>query len=167
MAAYRRNWDNWSRRDGGEMQWLERLKGHAGPQPGCQRQLDQSICKTAHSFPYSLLPTGHVSDFPSLHWIICCYCSVTKSCPTLCNLMGCSTPGFSILHYLPEIAQTHVHWVGYAIQPSHPLSSLSPPAFNPSQQQGLFQWVSSLHQVAKVLGLQHQCFQWVFRVDFL
>ena len=75
----------------------------------------------------------------------------------------------SLPHQLLELAQTHVHWVGDAIQPSHPLSSPSPPAFNLSQNQGLFQWVSSSHQVAKVLEfqLQHQSFQWIFRVDFL
>ena len=70
-------------------------------------------------------------------------CSVTKSWLTLCNLMDCSTQGFSVLHYLPEFAQIHVHWVGDVIQPSHPLSSPSPPAFNLSQHQGLFQWVNS------------------------
>ena len=80
----------------------------------------------------------------------------------------CSTPGFPVHHQLPELAQTHVHWVCDAIQPSHPLWSPSPPAFNLSQHQGLFQWVSSLHQVAKVLELplQHQSFQWIFRTDF-
>ena len=72
-------------------------------------------------------------------------------------------------HQLLEFTQTHVHWVSDAIQPSHPLSSPSPPAFNLSQHQGLFKWVSSSHQVAKVLELhlQHQSFQWIFRVDFL
>ena len=72
-------------------------------------------------------------------------------------------------HQLPELTQTHVHWVGDAIQPSHPLLSLSPPALNLSQHQGLFQWVSSSHKVAKVLEfqLQHQFFQWIFRVNFL
>ena len=81
----------------------------------------------------------------------------------------CSTPGFPVHHQLLELAQTHVHRGGDAIQPSHPLSSPSPPAFNLSQHQGLFQWVSSLHQVAKVLEfqLQHQSFQWIFRTDFL
>ena len=70
--------------------------------------------------------------------------------------------------HLLEHTQTHVHWVGDAIQPSHPLSSPSP-AFSLSQYQGLFQWVSSLHQVARVLEfqLQHQSFQWIFRTDFL
>ena len=67
----------------------------------------------------------------------------------------------------PELAQTHVHWIGDAVQPSHPLSLPSPPAFSLSQHQSLFQWVSSLHQVAKILELQHQSFQWILRVDFL
>ena len=83
--------------------------------------------------------------------------------------MDCSTPAVPVHHQLPKLAQTHVLWVSDAIQPSHPLSSLSPPAFNLSQHQGLFQWVSSSHQVAKVLELQlqHQSFQWIFRTDFL
>ena len=87
----------------------------------------------------------------------------------LCDLMDCSTPGLLVLHHLPELAQIHVHWVSDAIQPSHPLLSPSPPAFNHSWHQGLFQWVSSLHQVAKVLEFhfQHQSFQWIFRTDFL
>ena len=68
--------------------------------------------------------------------------SVAQSCPTLCNPMDCSTPGFPVHHQLPELTQTHVHWVSDAIQPFHPLSSASP-AFNLSQCQGLFQWVSS------------------------
>ena len=80
-----------------------------------------------------------------------------------------STPGFPVLHYLPDFAQIHVLWVSDAIQPSHPLSSPSPPAFNLSQHQGHFKWVSSSHQVAKVLEfqLQHQSFQWIFRTDSL
>ena len=70
------------------------------------------------------------------------HCLVAKLCSTLCNPMDCCTPGFPVLHYVPEFAQTHVHWVGNAIQPSHLLLSPSP-AFNLSQHQGLFQWVSS------------------------
>ena len=94
--------------------------------------------------------------------------SVTQSCPTLCDPMDCSPPGFPVLHHLLELTQTQVHRVGDAIQPSHPLSS-PPPAFNLFQHQGLFQWVSSLHHVTKVLALQpqHQSFQWIFRIDFL
>ena len=83
--------------------------------------------------------------------------------------MDCSTPGFLAHHQLPELTQTHVHRVGDHIQPSHPLSSPSPPAVSLSQHQGLFKWVSYLHQVAKVLDfqLQHQSFQWILRTDFL
>ena len=73
------------------------------------------------------------------------FSSVAQSCLTLCDPMDCSTPGFPVLHQLPEPTQTHVHWVSDAIQPSCPLSSPSPPAFNLSQHQGLFQWVSSSH----------------------
>ena len=92
---------------------------------------------------------------------------VAQSCLSLCDPMNCSTPGIPVHHQLPEFTQTHVHWVSDAIQPSHPLLSPSPPAFNISQHQGLFKWVSS-HQVTKVLEfpLQHQSFQWIFRTDF-
>ena len=83
--------------------------------------------------------------------------------------MNCSTSGLPVHHQLPESTQTHVHWVGDAIQPSHSLSSPSPPALNLSQHQGLFKWVSPSHQVAKVLEfqLQHQTFQWTPRTDLL
>ena len=83
--------------------------------------------------------------------------------------MDRSTPGPPVHHQLPEFIQTHVHWVGDAIQPSHPLLSPSPPALNPSQHQGLFHWVNSSHEVAKVLEcqLQHQSFQWTPGTDLL
>ena len=86
--------------------------------------------------------------------------SVTQSCLTLCDPMDCSTPGFPVHHQLPDLTQTHVHQVSDAIQPSHPLLSPSLPGFNLSQHQGLFQWVCSSHQVAKVLELllQHESF---------
>ena len=95
--------------------------------------------------------------------------SDAQSYPTLCKRMDCSTVDFPVHHQHLETAQTHVHWVSDAIQPSHHLSSPFPPAFNLSQHQGLFHWVSSLHQVAKALELQlqHQSFQWIFRTDFL
>ena len=97
----------------------------------------------------------------------CCCCSVTRACLTLCDFMDCKSPGFSLLHYLLEFAQTHVHQVRDAIQPSHPLSSASPPAFNLSQRQGLFQWVDSLHQVAKVeLQWQHQPLRVILRIKY-
>ena len=89
------------------------------------------------------------------------YSSIPQSCPTLCNPMDWSTPSFFVHHQLLELAQTHVHRVSDAIQPSHPLSSPSSPAFNLCQHQSLFQCVSSLHQVVKILEFQfqHQPFQ--------
>ena len=96
------------------------------------------------------------------------FSSVAQLCPTPCDPIDCRMPGFPVHHQLPELAQTHVHQVSDALQPSYPLSSPSP-AFSLSQHQGLFQWVSSSHQVAKVLELQlqHQSFQWIFSIDFL
>ena len=87
--------------------------------------------------------------------------SGAQSCPTPCDPMNHSTPGLPVHHQLPESTQTHVHRVSDAVQPSHPLSSPSPPAPNPSQHQGLVQQVSSSHEVAKVLEfqLQRQSFQ--------
>ena len=97
------------------------------------------------------------------------FSSVAQSCPTLCDPMNSSMPGLPVHHQLPEFTQTYLHWVGDGIQPSHPLLSPSPPAFYLSQNQVLFQWISSLHQVAKVLEsqLQHQSFQWTPRTDLL
>ena len=109
--------------------------------------------------------------------IQCCYVlmcsvpfsSVAQTCLTQCDPKDCSTPGLPVHHQLLELAQTQVHWVGDDMQPSHPLSSPSPPTCNLPQYQGLFQLVSSSHQVAKVLEfqLQHQSFQWILRTDFL
>ena len=82
------------------------------------------------------------------------FSSVTQSCLTLCDPMNRSTPGLPVHHYLPEFTQTHLHRVGDAIQPSHPLSSPFPPAPNPSQHQSLFQWVNSSDEFAKVLEFQ-------------
>ena len=87
--------------------------------------------------------------------MLTCCCSVAQSWPTLCDLRDCSMPGFPVLHQLLEFNQTHVHWVGDAIQPSHPMLPSSFP-FSLSTHQGLFQWVNSSHQVAKVLELQLQ-----------
>ena len=97
------------------------------------------------------------------------FSSVAQSRPTLCDPMNYSTPGLPVHHQLLEFTQTHVHWVGDAIQPSHPLLSPSPPAPNPSQHQNLFQWVNSSHEVAKVLEfqLQHHSFQRNPRADLL
>ena len=87
-------------------------------------------------------------------------CSVAKLYLTICDSMDCSMPGFPVFHYILEIVQTHVNWVDDAMEPFHPLLSPSPFAVNLLQHQGLFQSVSSLHQVAKLLELQHQAFQW-------
>ena len=101
------------------------------------------------------------------HLLSAQFSSVIQSCPTLCDPMDCSMPGLPIHHQLPEPTQTHVHRVSDAIQPSHPLSSPSPPAFNLSEHLGLFQLVSSLHQVATVLEFKPQSFQQIFRTDLL
>ena len=108
--------------------------------------------------PFTLGHSMHV-QFSSVSW----------SGPAVCKPMDWNMPGFPVHHQLPELTQTHVHWVDDAIQPSHPLLSPFPPIFNLSQHQVLFQWFSSSHQVAKVLELQlqHQSFQWIFRTDFL
>ena len=106
-----------------------------------------------------------------LYTSICVYqfSSVAQSCPTLCDPMNRSTPGLPVHHQLLESTQTHVHGVSDTIQPSHPLSSPSPLAPSPSQHQGLFQWVNSSHEVAKVLEFQpqHQSFQWTPRTGLL
>jgi len=95
------------------------------------------------------------------------FSSITHSCPTLWDPMKCSMPGLPVHHHIPEFTQTHVHLVSDVIQPSHPLSSPSPPVPNPSQHQSLFQWVNSSHKVAKVLEFQpqHQSFQRTPRTD--
>ena len=113
--------------------------------------------------------------YDQIHWgweicniyIIFQFSSITCLSQTHCDPIDCSTPGLPVNHQIPEFTQTHVHWVGDAIQPSHPPPSPSPATFNLSQHQGLFQRVSSSHQVAKVLEFQHQSFQWIFRTDFL
>ena len=108
-------------------------------------------------------PSNYVASPEHITWSLdaeffvsffCCCSSVAQSCLTLCNPVDCSMPGFSVLHYLLKFAQTYVHWVGDAIQPSHSLWSPSPPAFSLSQHQGPFQWVGSSHQVTKILELQ-------------
>ena len=100
--------------------------------------------RTPQPYPSQKLANQHTLQFSS----------VAQLCPTLCNPMNCSTPGLPVHHQLREFTQTHVHWVSDAIQPSHPLSSPSPPAPNPSEHQSLFQWVNPSHEVAKVLEFQ-------------
>ena len=106
---------------------LPLLTHQAGPLP-----LSHLGVKFSFSLRWKFPRRGHILS-------ICCCCSVAQSCLTLCDPNDCSTPGFPVLHRLSELAHTHVHSVGDAIQPSHPLSSPSPPAFNLSQHQGLSQ----------------------------
>ena len=129
----------------------------------------QSDPTILHSHQQCIKRSSCSTSCPRLVWLVLQFSSVAQSCPTLCNPMNRSTPGLPVHHQLPESTQTHIHWVGDAIQPSHPLLSLSPPALNLSQHQDLFKWVSSSHEVAKVLEfqLQHQSFQWTPRTDLL
>ena len=115
---------------------------------------------------YHSLPLRHQAPF-FFNFVF--HSSVQFSLSVMCDPKDCSTPGFRVHHQLLEPAQTHVHQVGDAIKPFHPLLFPSPPAFNLSHHQGLFQWVSSSYQVAKVLEfqLQHQSFQWIFKTGFL
>ena len=139
--------------------------------------------RDSHSSSHPLLPLL----YPQVHFLHLClyscpvnmfisticldsiFSSVAQSCLTLCDALDHSTPGFPVHHQLPEPTQTHVYCISDAIQPSHPLSSPSPPAFNLSRHQGPFQWVGFWRQVTKVLDFQlhHQSFQWIFRTDFL
>ena len=127
-----------------------------------QKQALQRECTKYWSFSFSISPSNEYSRLISFQ-----FSSATQLGLTFCNPMDCSMPGLPVHHQLLELTQTHAHWVGDAIQPSHPPSSTS--AFNLSQHQGLFQWVSSSHQVAKVLEfqIQHPSFQWIFKSDFL
>ena len=133
--------------------------------PGLSFQLFPWLLYT-HMYPYSYI---YIKLFSILIFIFPVqFSSVTQSCLILCDPMVCSMPCFTVHHQLPELAQTCLHWVSDAIHPSHPLSSPSSPAFNLPQHQDFFQWVSSSHQVAKVLEirLQHQSFQWIFRTEY-
>ena len=113
--------------------------------------------------PLSVLSTCLICILVTIH---CCCCSVAQLILTLCDPMNCSRPDFAVFHCLPEFAQTLVHWVGDGIQPAHPVVRFSS-HLQSFPTSGSFSLSRSLHQVAKVLKLQHQSFQWIFRVDFL
>ena len=131
------------------------------PNPGIKLESPASQADTLPSGP-----PGNPLRRPCLFFSLVQSFSLVR---LFCDPMDCSTPGFPVHLQIPDLTQTHVHWVGNAIQSSHHLSSPYPPAFNLSQHQGLFKWGWSSHQVAKVLEfqLQHQSFQWIFRTDFL
>ena len=134
----------------------------------CQQELEDTLphCKRSKYLLYdkSILLFPSIISISSVQ-----FSSVAQSRPILWDPMDCSTPDLPVHHQFPEFTETHVHWVGDAIQPSHPLLSPSPPAFNISQHQSLFKWISSSYQVAKVLEfqLQHQSFHWIFRSIYL
>ena len=139
----------------------------------CHLAISSSVVPFS-SCPQSLpasgsFPMSQLFAWGGLYMVISSVNSVAQSCPTLCDPMNHSTPGLPVHHQLPEFTQTHIHRVSYAVQPSHPLSSPSPPAPNPSQHQSLLQWVNSSHEVAKVLEfqLQHRSFQRNPRADLL
>ena len=142
---------------------------------GCENPLEKGMTTHSGILAYgqrSLVgysPWGH-KQLDTIEWqtlSLLSVSSVAQSCPTLCDSIDWSKPGLPVHHQLPEFTQTHVHWVGDAIQPSHPLSFPSP-TFSLSQHQSLFQWVSSSNQEVKVLEfqLQHQSFQWIFKSWF-
>ena len=141
-----------------------RMSPNSRPYLGAQVHL-YSLSFAARGWCYKVCL---IRDFPlsSPSWSVSL---LLLSCSMQPHGARCSSPGFPVLYCLLGLAETHMHWVGDAIQSSCPLSSPYPPAFNLSQHQGLFQQVSSLHEVAKVLEfqLQHQSFQWIFRTDFL
>ena len=126
-------------------------------------QIDGGKVETVTDFIFMgsrITADGDCSHEIKRHLLLVRKFSSVQSCPMLYDPMDCSTQGFPVPHYLPEFAQVHLYWISDALQPSHPMSFPSPPAFNLSQHQGLFQWVNSSHQVAKGLQfqLQHQSF---------
>ena len=128
-----------------------------------------SSCQIISLITFNPLLTADMesSQATTVHFL-CCF-SIAKSCPTLCSPMDCSTSGFSVLHYLPEFAQTHVHWVGDAIQSSYPLVtpfSSCPQSF-PASGSFPATWIFASDAQVLELQLQHQLMQWIFRVDFL
>ena len=145
------------------MSWGSFSKSQVNRKSGTQTQASLNVNPRLFTnyYRFPLPPYGYHSSVQ--------FNLVTQSCLTLCDPMDYRMPGFPAHHQLPELTQTYVHQVADAIQPSRPLSSSSPPAFSLSQHQHLIQWVSSSHQVAKVLELQlqHQSFQWTLRIDLL
>ena len=121
---------------------------YLGRKRHCPERWGESLGSTGREgVPPTPRRSGTTWRFQTVHLLCCWCCLVAKSCVTLCDRVDCSMPGLPVPHHLPEFAQVHVHWVGDAIEPSHPLPPSSPFAFNLSQYRGLFQWVNSLHQV--------------------
>ena len=166
------HWSDWSLRSNLYI-FFKHCSAFSGEQSGSRSNALESFdrCKITMLWEHKddqILHQGLSPGEQTYCWGKVQFNSVSQSCPTLCDPVDCSTPSLSFYHQLPELTQTHVHRVDDAIQPSHPLSSPSPLTFNLSQHQGLFKWVSSSHQVAKLLEfqLQHQSFQRIFRTCF-
>ena len=140
--------------------WKLKFFQEIPPTPHLVIWLDREVCL----IPWLSLSKARYSKPAS-----CSLLTYTQSCLTLCNPRDCSTSGFPVPHHLLEFAQSHVHWVDDATQPSHLLSPPSPPDLSCSQHQGLFQWLGSLHQVAKLLELQlqYQSFQWISHLQYI
>ena len=143
------------------------FKGHSFI-PGWWTKILQAKCEGKKQSTKNSIATKNILLAKSeIETLSVQFSSVGQLCPTLYDSMNCSTPGLPVHHQLLDSTQIHVHWVGDAIQPFHPLSSPSPPALSLSQHQGLFQWVSSLHQLQHQFQLQHQSYQWTPRTDLL
>ena len=149
MGKNNSNWNNWQRINFQNTQAAHTTQCQKNKQPNQKVEKGLKQMKTYRWLTHTGKDARHCSLFSSVQ-----FSSVAQSCPTLCDPMNCSTPGLPVHQHFPEFTQTHVHQIGDAIQPSHPLSSPSPPVPNPSQHQSLFQWVSSSHQVAKILEFQ-------------
>ena len=153
MCILEKNFQTWGRMRWEEsfLEWETRLEQQAVSR---ERHFWKSFLRLVACFYSPRTDNSYWNG--GIRWFVrmLCVCVlVAQSCPTLCDPVDCSTPGLLVHHQLLEFTHTHVHWVSDAIQPSHPLWSPSPPAFNLSQHQGLFKWVSSSHQIGWVLYL--------------
>ena len=146
--------------------WLE-MKQHWGDIAASHITSSSRARLGVHPALPNLIPSLQGRDNTTDMRSLVQFSSVAQSCLTLCDPMNCSTPGLPVHHQIPEFTQSHVHRVGDAIQPSHPLLAPSLPALNLPQHQGLFWWVGFLHRVDRVLELQHQSLWQMFRADFL
>ena len=162
---------NWSILEGGQWRWIAAFANWKQVSSSFTSFTNRCKLKSIFHIDNCILDPRRCADgssnktpFRTAAATGCCCCSVTQSCPTLWDPMDCSPPGISGPEHLLEFAQVHAHHLADAIQPSHPLTPSYPSALNLSQHRGLFQRADCLHQMTRILELQHQSFQWVFRV---